>query len=202
MPAWSVVPPNNPAAVEFLAEALIDSNYHMETVLRKLFHSDFFKEARFTRVKNPTEVVISTLRLVGNSDLPSPDILDWTGQIVYMGQDLMNPPSVEGWHSGIEWINSGTLMKRTNFMSEMIGDYSRPGVKKIIDRVSSESTTPEDVVDSCLNIIGPLAVTSKTRSELVEHVSQQGDFEWNSDGVTRALELLQLIVATREFQFA
>lgn len=202
VPAWSVVPPNNPGAVEFLAEALLDSDYHMETVLRKLFHSDFFKESRFTRVKNPTEVVIGTLRLVGNGNLPSPDILDWTGQIVYMGQDLMNPPSVEGWHSGIEWINSGTLMKRTNFMSEMIGDYSRPGVKKIIDRVSSVSSNPEDVVDSCLDVMGPLTITEKTRAELIEHVSQQGEFNWQSDGVTRALELLQLIVATREFQFA
>ena len=27
----------------------------------------------------------------------------------YMGQDLLNPPSVEGWHTGKEWINSGSL---------------------------------------------------------------------------------------------
>ena len=93
-------------------------------------------------------------------------------------------------------------MKRTNFMSEMIGDYSRPGVKKIIDRVSSVSSNPEDVVDSCLDVMGPLTITEKTRAELIEHVSQQGEFNWQSDGVTRALELLQLIVATREFQFA
>ena len=202
VPAWSVVPPNNPGAVDFLAKELMDSNYHMETVLRKLFNSDFFKEAQFSRVKNTTEVVVSTLRLVGDSGLPGPDILDWTGQIVYMGQDLLNPPSVEGWHSGIEWINSGTLMKRTNFMSEMISDYSRPGVKSIIDQVSRSASKPEEVVNACLDIMGPLEIAEKTRSELLEHVSSQGDFDWDSDGVTRTLELLQLVVATREYQFA
>ena len=146
--------------------------------------------------------MVSTLRLVGNSNLPGPDILNWTSQIVYMGQDLLNPPSVEGWHSGVEWINSGTLMKRTNFMSEMVGDYSRPGVAKMIDRVSSTSFKPEDVVDACLDIMGPLEVTTETRAELIDHVSPQGDFDWQSTGVTRTLELLQLIVATREYQFA
>ena len=202
VPAWSVVPPNNPEAVQFLADALVDSDYHMETVLRKLFDSDFFKESQFSRVKNPAEVVVSTLRLVGNSALPGPDILNWTGQIVYMGQDLLNPPSVEGWHSGIEWINSGTLMKRTNFMSEMISDQSRPGVADIINRVSAVSSQPEEVVAACLDMMGPMEVADKTMDELIDHVSSQGDFDWESNGVARVLELLQLIVATREYQFA
>ena len=153
-------------------------------------------------MKNPTEVVVSTLRLVGDSGLPGPDILDWTNQIVYMGQDLLNPPSVEGWHSGIEWINSGTLMKRTNFMSEMISDHSRPGVKSIIDQVSRVASKPQEVVDACLDIMGPLEIAEKTHSELLEHVYSQGDFDWQSNGITRTLELLQLIVATREYQFA
>ena len=50
--------------------------------------------------------------------------------------------------------------------------------------------------------MGPLEIAEKTRSELLEHVSSQGDFDWDSDGVTRTLELLQLVVATREYQFA
>ena len=45
-----------------------------------------------------------------------------------MGQDLLNPPTVEGWHTGKEWINSGSLMARINFMAEQVGDTSAPGV--------------------------------------------------------------------------
>ncbi len=207
VPAWAVVPPSDPEAVQSIADALIDSDYHMETVLRMIFNSDFFKEATFKRVKNPTEVVVGTLRLVGNTSFPAPEIMDWSRQITYMGQDLLNPPSVEGWHSGIEWINSGTLMKRTNFMSQMIGDMDRPGVADIMARVKLAGSGPEEVVDACLDIIGPIELKTKTREELIEHISPMGDFDWDSTcedtgGMARATELLQLIVATREYQLA
>ena len=202
VPAWSVTPPNDPKAVDFLAEALMASDYHMGTVLQKLFTSDFFKEQRFSRVKNPTEVVISTLRLVGGTDRPSPETLYWTGQIAYMGQDLLNPPSVEGWHNGIEWINSGTLMKRTNFVSELISDTERPGVRNIIDRIKLAGSIPKDVIDACLDIMGPMDVSDQTRRELIDHSEKQGDFDWNCDGEERLIEVLQLLVATREYQFA
>ena len=205
VPAWSVIPPANQSAVDFIAKELMDSDYHVGTVLKAVFNSDFFKNSQYCRVKNPTEVVVSTLRLVKNHHLASPEILDWSSQITNMGQDLMNPPSVEGWHSGIEWINSGTLMKRTNFMADLIGNKKFDGVKEILDFVKSQSNTPESTVDACLNILGPLEVSIDTRQELIDHVSLSGDLDWNDDttngGDSRTLELLQLIVATREYQF-
>ena len=39
-----------------------------------------------------------------------------------MGQELMNPPSVEGWHTGKEWIDTGILVERVNFAAEQVGD--------------------------------------------------------------------------------
>ena len=48
-------------------------------------------------------------------------------------------------------------------------------------------------------------VSNDTRQELIDHVSLSGNFDWNDDthngGDSRTLELLQLIVATREYQF-
>ena len=202
VPAWSVTPPDDPEAISFIADALIASDYHMETVLKKIFNSGFFKAQRFSRVKNPTEVVIGTLRLVGGTHRPSPETLDWTGQIAHMGQDLLNPPSVEGWHNGIEWINSGTLMKRTNFISKLISDTRRPGVRAIIDRIKFAGINPEVVVNACLDIMGPMEVSRETRLELVEHAEKEGDFNWDTSGEGRLIELLQLLVSTREYQFA
>ena len=46
-----------------------------------------------------------------------------------MGQDLMNPPTVEGWHTGREWIDSGTLVERINFAAEMLGNTELEGVQ-------------------------------------------------------------------------
>jgi hypothetical protein len=170
--------------------------------LRKLFNSDFFKSQLFERVKSPTEVVVGTLRLVGNPEMPTPEIMEHASQIAYMGQDLLNPPSVEGWHNGIEWINSGTLMKRTNFVSELISDTKRSGVIDILNRLKKIEEIPDSLVDECLNLLGPIEVSEFTRNELISHVESLGPFSWSDNsGVQRTLELLQLIVATKEYQF-
>ena len=94
----------------------------MQPVLRMLFNSDFFKNARYKHLKSPAEVVVGTLRLVGGYELPKPGYGELSMQPSYMGQDLLNPPSVEGWHTGKEWINSGSLMARINFVAEQIGN--------------------------------------------------------------------------------
>ncbi len=118
VPSWSIESPRDPEAIDILATALIDSKYEMRPVLRILFNSHFFKEALFAKVKSPAEVVVGTLKLVGGHDFPSPGIGELSMQPSYLGQDLLNPPSVEGWHTGSEWINSGSLMSRINFVAD------------------------------------------------------------------------------------
>ncbi|MGH8059535.1 MAG: DUF1800 family protein, partial [Candidatus Entotheonellia bacterium] len=176
--------------------------------LRTLFNSDFFKNARFTHMKSPAELVVSTLRLVGGFELPKPGYGELSMQPSYMGQDLLNPPSVEGWHTGREWINSGSLMARINFVAELIGDPSLPGVRAIIDRLKAQAPLgPEQLVDGCLDLLGPLEVNAETRQELVEQANEWGQLRWDSEANAKAAdqhvgEMLQLIVATREYQFA
>ncbi len=206
VPAWQDTPPRDPAAVEVIAGALAESDFDMRHTLRVLFNSDFFKEARLTKVKNPTEVVVGTLRMVGGAELPSLEVYRYCDQISYMGQDLLNPPSVEGWHYGAEWINSSSLMKRANFVAEMIAQVDRPGVSDIIERVKGSGESPESAVDACLEMLGSVVVKDETRAELIEHASARGAFEWNeiseAESARRVAEILQLIVATREYQFA
>lgn len=207
VPAWSVTPPNDPEAVQVIADVLIESDYHMGTALRFILNSDFFKAALFAKVKNPTEVVVGTLRLIEDSHRASPDLMGWCIDITNMGQDLMNPPSVEGWHSGIEWINSGTLMKRTNFVAELISDQSRSGVASIMDRIRMAGDSPSAVVDACLDVLGPLDIAAGARQELIEHAESLGPIDWSDDspeegGSARVSEIIQLIVSLREYQFA
>src|SRR6202012_5308218 len=119
-------------ALDTLAAALRASKFNIKPVLRTLFNSDFFKNARYQHLKSPAEAVVGTLPLVGGYELPKPGYGDLSMQPSYMGQDLLNPPSVEGWHTGKEWINSGSLMARVNFVAEKVGDTSLPGVQAII----------------------------------------------------------------------
>ena len=207
VPAWQVTPPRDPAAIDTLAKAFTASQYDIRSVLRVLFLSDFFKQARFAKIKSPAEVVIGLLRLAGGAEFPAPGIGNLAKQPSYMGQDLLNPPSVEGWHTGAEWVNSGTLMKRINFAADVLGDTSRPGIDAIVQRLKSQSDlSPEGFVESCLDLIGPLDVRPEARQQLVEHASETGTLRWSTEqdastSRARVGEMLQLIASVREFQY-
>ena len=208
VPAWSVTPPRDPEAIDTLAKVFTESRYDIRSVLRVLFNSDFFKNARFTKIKSPAETVVSTLRLVGGAEFPAPGIGELSRQPGYMGQDLLNPPSVEGWHTGAEWVNSGSLMRRINFTADMVGDVNRPGVRSIINRLRAQGDlSPEGFVDTCLDVMGPLDVSQETRRELADHASAGGDLRWSTEqdaGISneRVGEMLQLIVSLRDYQYA
>jgi hypothetical protein len=128
-------------------------------------------------------------------------------QPTYMGQELLNPPSVEGWHTGAEWINSGTLMKRVNFAATVLGDLSRPGIQSMLTRLQSQGELPpEGFVDSCLDLIGPLELQPEVRQRLVEHADEGGTLSWRtehdaSNSTKRFGEMLQMIASLREFQY-
>ena len=207
VPAWSVTPPRDPEAIETLAKAFTESEYDIRSVLRLIFNSDFFKEARFARLKSPAEVVVSTMRLVGGAEFPAPGYSELARQPTYMGQDLLNPPSVEGWHTGVEWVNSGSLMRRINFFADMIGDVSRPGVQAMIGKMRAQGDlSPEGLVDALLDLLGPLEIDQATRQELVSHAAERGMLSWATDAADtstqRIAEMLQLIVSLRDYQYA
>ena len=157
MPAWDTVPPGDPDAVQTLVDAFVSSGYELRSVLRVLFNSDFFKSARFARVKNPAELVAGTARMAGTHRFPALQDVDPGLVAGYMGQRLLDPPSVEGWHTGKEWINTAALVQRVNFAVRQFGDADALGVSSIIDRVRAlgPRMSPEELVDACLDLIGP-----------------------------------------------
>ena len=208
VPAWKDTPPRDMGAIKTLEKAFVDSNYNIRPVLRVLFNSDFFKDARYAKVKSPTEVVIGTMRLVGDFTSAKPGLFPIAMEMGYMGQELMNPPTVEGWHTGREWIDSGTLVERVNFVADQVGNIDMPGVRAIIDRLSAQkdTTSPKGFVDGCLDLMGPLQVAEKTRESLLAHVRQAGPLCLDTEEERRSFsrrvgEMLQMIVASAEYQY-
>ena len=210
---WTETPPMDPEALETLAAAYFDSGHEIKSVLRTLFNSDFFKEALFSRVKSPAELVFGTLRMTGEctvpdgKDLTAYQILDESG---FMGQRLLHPPSVEGWHTGEEWITSGALVDRVNFAAGHVGDLNNPGVRRVVDRIVADcgrAPTAQRLVDACLDVVGPLEVSDEAMSSLIEIASRAGDPDLSGypedEGVDRLMEeLLKMVVSSREYQLA
>ena len=209
VPAWNNVPPQDPQCVEALEQAYFESGGNLRAMLRVLFNSEAFKAARFRKVKSPVELVVSAVKLAGSHSFPEPGLLNLAVATSAMGQALMNPPTVEGWHTGKEWIDGGTLNERVNFAVNELNDVNRPGVQRVVERLSAMGGTlsPEACVDGCLDLVGPLSVAEPTRQALINAVAAGGDVVLDTNGSRQAsagriARLLQLIVATREFQFA
>lgn len=212
VPQWPYTPPRDAEAIQTLMDAYFQSNFEIRSMLRVLFNSPFFKseKVRFAHVKGPAELVVGTLRLTGEVRQPSLEMIEVANQTGYMGQSLLSPPTVEGWHEGTEWIDSGALVERVNFAAKRLGDVGTPGVREIIDRLASQDggrLTPRQLVDACLELVGPLSVAEETRASLLEYVAKQGDVDLagraSGDGAERRVgHLLSLIAATREYQLA
>ena len=200
VPAWPYSPPRDPDAIDSLVQAYFESGYEIRSVLRVLFNSDFFKseDVRFKKVKGPAEFLVGVLRMTGEFDMPRREMIPRYRQTVWMGQELSNPPSVEGWHEGVEWIDTGTLIERINFASEQFGDPNKPGVQAMIDRIFRDDVdelASEQLVDRCLDEMGAFSVDDETRDILIRFIEADRSRE-------NVENLLRLSASTREFQLA
>ena len=198
--------------IETMMQSYFESGYEIRSVLRTLFNSDYFKseKARYARVKGPAELLIGAIRQAGSYRSPTLAILDLSKQVTYMGQALLNPPSVEGWHEGSEWIDSGSLVERVNFAARELGDVQNPGVRAMIERLAAENggaLSPERLVDGCLDVLGPVSVSDITRTSLVRFASIQGEVQLSGhhpgdEAEQRVGNMLRLIASTKEYQLA
>jgi uncharacterized protein (DUF1800 family) len=106
------------ALVERLAQVYFANNYAMKPVVRELLLSPQFTNpsAYFARYSWPVEFVVRALKEVGWKGFSVNDALT---PLVNMGQQLFEPPDVNGWELGPAWFSSGGTLARRNFASAL-----------------------------------------------------------------------------------
>ncbi|MCY4391176.1 MAG: DUF1800 domain-containing protein [Chloroflexi bacterium] len=196
--AWSVQEPNDPEAIETLATVFLEREGDLRAVMRTLLNADFFKQARFAKVKSPAEFVAGVLKLSGTLQDATPLMGTLQTAMGAMGQKLLDPPSVEGWHTGKEWIDGGTLMERVNFAVQQVGDPQAPGTRALAGRLANgDAPAAEVLVEGCLEAAGPLDASTETRETLLA-----GAATGSGAHDERVARMLTLVVAAPEYQFA
>ena len=180
----------------------------MRAVLKEMFTSDWFKNSTDKKkVKSPAELVAGILKQTGEFRYPKPGMHDFAAATAVMGQNLLNRPTVEGWHTGHEWIDSGTLSERINFAAKQFKDASQPGIQEILQRAGGLEEDPSGLVSRCLDLMGGVRVSEETHRSLVEYaeelnaVGKISGSEGDQPDVD-VLDLLQMIVSTVDYQFA
>ena len=212
VPSWATEPPKNEEAIQRLSRVFMESGGNLRPVLTELFNSDFFKQATgFKKVKSPTELVAGVLRQTGEFSSPTPGIYTLAittlngslteGPLAIMGQRLMNPPTVEGWHTGHEWIDSGTLSERIGFVESQFEDISKPGVQDMVRRIGDLDADPAALVDRCLDILGGISVSEQTYASLTDYARELREIKADEDGAG-VHNLLQMTASSVDYQFA
>lgn len=99
--------------VALLAERWRERDLDLAWLLRTMLESRAFYSAESYRslVKSPAELVAGTVRALD----AQPDFEACARACAEMGQELFEPPGVQGWADGEAWIHSAAWLARVNF---------------------------------------------------------------------------------------
>ena len=191
------------AEVKVLMKVYFKSDYEIKPMLRHIFNSDSFKKATYEKVRWPVDHVVNIVNTTGrHTDPYEGGLKKLAVASALMGQRLLDPPSVEGWHTGREWIDSSFLIERVNFAANMLGDTNTPGMRTIIGRISTGKTsiTADELIDSCLYELGCVEISSKTKDILLEESNLPAGIQIDDGFGDKVTQMIELIVASREYQ--
>jgi uncharacterized protein (DUF1800 family) len=177
--------------IEAVATRIRLHDFVMLPVLRELFSSQVFYDGanRRSLIKSPLDLVVGSLRALA-ATVKWPSI---TKLLANLGQDVFEPPSVKGWEGGRLWINSSSILLRTNFATELASTEQLASLRGSVTDVASETS------DSIVAGLGRLLMGDLVEGELhASLVALHQLAEGNSLQKLRAT--IQLILSLPEYQ--
>ena len=113
-----VLPDPQPAVVQALAEEFRRRRLEVAPLLETVFRSQlFFSEKAYrANIKSPVELAVGALLATG----ARVNLKALASRLGQMGQRLYHPPTVKGWDGGRAWINSATLLMRSNLAEGIV----------------------------------------------------------------------------------
>lgn len=111
----------SPERLAKYSSLLRGNGYRFDDMLRTLFLDPQFyrEEIMGNRVAAPVEYFVGMARRMG-VHAPA-DILYVASAL--SGQRLFAPPNVKGWAEGFSWINTGSVMQRSNYGGILLGEF-------------------------------------------------------------------------------
>jgi uncharacterized protein (DUF1800 family) len=108
-----------PQLIDGVAALLRTHDFELRPVVAAILQSNVFYSPRAYRalIKSPVEFVVGTYKTLGLS----PVDVRALPALAQMGQRLFFPPSVAGWPGGQNWLTSGTMIARQNFLTRVLG---------------------------------------------------------------------------------
>jgi uncharacterized protein (DUF1800 family) len=120
--SWFVYNNPEPELVDGVAALLHKHDFEVAPVVSTILRSNVFYSTRAYRalVKSPVEFTVGTFKVLG---MPQVDETALPA-LHEMGQELFNPPNVAGWPGGQNWLTSGTMIARQNFLTQLLNSQT------------------------------------------------------------------------------
>ena len=177
--------------IEAVATRIRVHDFVMLPVLRELLSSQVFydKANRRSLIKSPLDLVVGSLRALA-ATVKWPSIAKL---LANLGQDVFEPPSVKGWEGGRLWINSSSILLRTNFATELASTEQLASLRNSVTEDADESS---DFVVARLErlLMGSLAEKELRTSLVALHQVAEGT------SLQKLRATIQLILSVPEYQ--
>jgi uncharacterized protein (DUF1800 family) len=149
-----------------LARQFRDSGLEIRPLLRTMLTSRLFfsPQSRGRHVRSPVELAIGLLRCLNGSA----NTVELATALQQLGQGLLYPPSVKGWDGGRSWINSSTLVGRSNLVRALLsGPNSRFGRSTLREYLATHNLrTPEQILEELQLLLFAIPPASATMERI------------------------------------
>jgi uncharacterized protein (DUF1800 family) len=196
----SEVDPPSAGLIAPLAEALRASDYDLRVPVAMILRSRLFFDpaARRRRVKGPVEFAVGTIRAmeVLRPTVSAEALAEACGR---MGQNLYAPPSVAGWDGGPAWINTTSMLARSNFVLALLSATDAIFGKRLDPRALAgrhAGTEPDEVTRFFIELLVQDAFDARVRDRVVAASARA------ADPAAAAREAATLVLTAPEYQLA
>ena len=186
----------DPALIDEISGLYYSRGFEIEPMVRRLLLSAQFRDPSnyYKRYSWPAEFVVRTIKEVGWTGFSVGDALT---PLANMGQQLLEPPDVSGWHLGRGWFSTGAMLSRMNFASQlaMTQKYA------LRDAFRPVGATPEAVLSEALDRLLPAQFDDDSRAALLDYLRAGG--AWNGSDAQLLVKVpgvVHLIVGSGEYQ--
>ena len=185
------------ALIDEVAGVYYSTSGEIEPMVRRLLLSAQFRDPSnyYKRYAWPVEFVVRALKEVGWTGFSVNDALT---PLVNMGQQLLEPPDVNGWELGRGWFSSGAMLARLNFAAQLATNQKF----NLREAFRGSASTPDALVAHALDRLTPPEYDSTSYSALLEYASAGGTWT-GSDAqlATKAAGVTHLVVGSGAYQF-
>lgn len=185
------------AFISQLAQAYLTSNYSIKALLQRLFQSSQFLDSGtfFQRYSWPVEFAVRAVKETGwNGFSVNSALIPLTN----MGQQLFEPPDVNGWALGAEWFSTSGMLTRMNFSATLAANQRF----NLARDAQPYRQSPEQLLAYMLGRFQSMGFSGEAQAAMAEYLRAGGAWTGSESQLQqKAPGLARLIVGSGEYQF-